>query len=606
MHANRRTFLAATAATAASAALGGTALAAAGHDAELATLFDAMFETGLERRPEGATLLGLDTGARAGLRARLTDESAAGVEAARVLARRQLAELERVDRARLSPDARVDLEAVAYTRRSAVALAAFPYGGGGYGPSPYVVSQQTGAYQTVPDFMDTKQPVASAADADAYVARVRAFARQLDDQTERLRRDADQGVIPPVFIVDTTIGQLEKAAEPAERSLVVGSLARRSAAAGLDARHGREAARVWSSDVLPALGRQLAAMRALRARATEDAGAWKLPRGDAFYAAALQANTTTRYSPEEVHRIGQEQATALRSRMDALLRQQGLTRGSVAERVAELQRRPGQRFPDTDAGKADAIAYCNARQDAIRAALPRMFRRLPPYAFEVRRVPVATQDGAANAFAQSPSLDGKRPGLVYFNLKSADDWPRMSLTTTVYHEGLPGHQLEGGLALSNTRLPLIRKSIGFSGYAEGWALYAEDLADELGMYADDPAGRVGYLKAQLFRADRLIVDTGLHHLRWSREKAVRHFVESEGEAEGRIVREVDRYCVNPGQACSYKLGHLVITGLRADAQKRLGTRFDVRAFHDMVLGHGRVPLETLQGVGADWLRSQAV
>ena len=234
-----------------------------------------------------------------------------------------------------------------------------------------------------------------------------------------------------------------------------------------------------------------------------------------------------------------------------------------------------------------------------------MFDHLPPYAFEVRRVPPQTEAGAASAFSQGPALDGSRPGLVYFNLHDAAEWPKFCLATTVFHEGLPGHQLEGGLALANPRLSLIRKTLGFSGYAEGWALYAEQLADEIGMYDDDPLGRLGYLKFQLFRANRCVVDTGIHHLRWSREQAIAYFVDQEGEAPGFATREVERYCAIPGQACSYKLGHNLIIGLRDKAKARMGAGFDLKTFHATILGSGRVPLEVLQRVGEAWIEASS-
>jgi uncharacterized protein (DUF885 family) len=209
-------------------------------------------------------------------------------------------------------------------------------------------------------------------------------------------------------------------------------------------------------------------------------------------------------------------------------------------------------------------------------------------------VPPATEPGAALAFSQAPPLDGSRPGLVYFNRKNVADWPKFTIGSTVCHEGLPGHQLEGGLALSNKNLPLIRKSGGFSGYGEGWALYAEQLADEMGMYDGNPLGRIGYLKAQLFRACRCVIDTGLHQFGWSREKAIEYFVQNEGHPEGSAASEVERYTVQPGQACSYKLGHAVFAGGREKAKKALGKRFDIKDYHEAVLASGRVPLDILQ------------
>ena len=592
--------------TSAAAAVAPPVAAQPGGDGEasLRTLFDQLFQENLRLRPESATQLGLDKGANADLRAKLSDDSDAGRAAARALTASQLRRLEAVDRAALSAASQVDLDTVLYTRRSAQAVQRFDFGGGSYGPSPYVVSQLTGAYQSTPDFLDTKHPVETKADADAYLARLSAFADQLDADTHRLRHDAGLGVVPPAFLLRTTLEQLEKTRAPAADAVVVRSLARRAAAKGLGDGYGRDAARLYDERVAPALERQTALVRELQRDASSDAGVWRFKEGAAFYATALRTTTTTDYSPDEVHRIGLEQAREISARLDGLLRAQGFTRGTVGERMRALYADPKQLYPNTDAGKQQAIAYCNDRLAAIRARLPTVFERLPPYSFEVRRVPVQTEAGAASAFSQGPALDGSRPGLVYFNLHDSAEWPKFCLSTTVFHEGLPGHQLEGGLALSNKALPLIRKTGGFSGYGEGWALYAEQLADEMGMYDDDPLGRLGYLKFLLFRANRCVVDTGLHHLRWTRERAIAHFVESEGEAPGFATREVERYCATPGQACSYKLGHTVFTGLRTRAKARLGPRFDLRRFHSAVLGSGRLPLEILNQVGDRWIAAQ--
>ncbi len=302
-----------------------------------------------------------------------------------------------------------------------------------------------------------------------------------------------------------------------------------------------------------------------------------------------------------MHKLGLDQAAEISARIDTLLKAQGLTQGTVAQRIKGLYADPASFFPNTDEGKAAAIAYCNNRLDAIRPKLPGVFKRLPPYKFEVRRVPPQTEAGAPTAFSQGPALDGSRPGLVYINLHDTAEWPKWSLPSVTFHEGLPGHQLEGGLALSNADLPMIRKTGLFSGYAEGWALYAEQLADEIGMYDDDPLGRIGYLRFQLFRAGRCVVDTGIHHLGWSREQAIAYFIDLEADAPGYAAREVERYCVNPGQACSYKLGHTVWTTQRARAMAALGSRFDIKDFHAAGLDCGRVPLEVLEGVIGDWI-----
>ncbi|HEY1708879.1 MAG TPA: DUF885 family protein [Rhizomicrobium sp.] len=563
---------------------------------KLNALFDAFFEENLRQNPESATQLGLDTGANADLKSKLRDESAAGIAAAKALTASQLDRLHTIDPGKLSGLDRVSYDTVVYTRESSAAVQAFDFGGTSYGPSPYAVSQLTGAYQSVPDFLDTKHRIADAADADAYLSRLEAFAVELDANTDRMKHDAALGIVPPDFLLDTALTQMAKTRLPAGQTILVTSIARRAKEKGLSPDYETKATAIYNEKIGPALDRQIAEAKAMRATAVHDAGLVRFKEGPAFYAAALRFTTTTKMTPDEIHQLGLDQAKQISARLDTLLRAQGLTTGTVGERIQGLYKDPKSFFPNTDDGKLQAIAYCNDRLDAIRPRLPTVFKRLPPYKFEVRRVPPATEAGAASAFSQGPALDGSRPGIVYFNLHDTAEWPKWSLPSTVFHEGLPGHQLEGGLALSNTSLPLIRKTIGFSGYAEGWALYAEQLADEIGMYDDDPMGRIGYLKFQLFRAGRCIVDTGIHHLGWSREKAIQTFIALEGDAPGFATREVERYCATPGQACSYKLGHTVWITARERAKTTLGSRYDIKDFHEAGLNCGRVPLDVLDGV----------
>jgi len=500
---------------------------------------------------------------------------------------------------------RINYDTVLYTREGAAKVQQFDFGETAYGPSPYVISQRSGAYQSTPNFLDTKHPIETAADADAYLSRLAAFAGQLDDNTARMRHDVGVGVVPPDFLLDKTLTQMTAQRLPAEKALVVQSIIRRAKAKGLPDSYGAQAAQIYTEKVLPAIDRQIAYTKEVRARATHDAGVWKFKQGDAFYAVALANTTTTRLSPEEVHQFGLDQAKMIGDRMNALMVKAGMSKGSIGERLAAIYKLPGQIFPDTDEGKIAAIAYCNSRLAAIREQLPRVFKRLPPYKFEVRRVPKEIEAGASSAFRQAPAIDGSRPGLVYFNLQDSAEWPKFMLDTVIYHEGLPGHQFEGGLALSNNNLPLIRKTGGFSGYGEGWALYAEQVADELGMYEGDPLGQIGYLKEALFRAHRCIIDTGLHHYKWSREKAIALLVDGQGEAPGFAEREIDRYCGSPGQACSYKLGHSTFNKLRDRAKATLGAKYDIKDFHEAVLDCGRVPLEILERVGNDWIAARA-
>ena len=569
--------------------------------ASIAPLFDRFMQERLDLNPESATNLGLDKGPDAARKSRLNDKSEAGKAARRAMVKGQLARLKALDRAGLPPGERVGYDAILYALESQAAIDAFPFGGVASTASPYVLSQQTGAYQDIPDFLDTKHLIETGADADAYLARLSAFARQLDDDTDAFRRETGMGATPPDFLLDLTLDQLRKTLTYPESSVMVASITRRAAAKGLPSRYGQDATKIYVEAITPALQRQIEAVRKARAGAVHDAGVWRIKDGEAWYQAGLRASTTTSLSPDEIHQLGLDQAKALSSRLDALLKAQGLSKGTVGERIKALYADPKQLYPNTDAGKQQAIAYGNMRLDQVRPLLPKAFSRLPSYTFEVRRVPLALEAGAAVAYSQGPALDGSRPGFVYINLHDSADWPRFALATAIFHEGLPGHQLEGGLALSNPQITLLQKTAGFSAYAEGWGLYAEQLADELGVYADDPLGRIGYLKFQLFRANRMVVDTGLHHLRWGREKAAAYFVEQEGETPLFASREVERYCTQPGQACSYKLGHSTIVDLRDKAQKALGPRFDIKAFHDMVLAHGRIPLETLKSAAAEWM-----
>jgi uncharacterized protein (DUF885 family) len=564
--------------------------------AKLNALMDTFLQENLQQNPESATLLGLDKGNNTNLKARLRDESAAGIAAAKALNAGQLARLKQIEAAKLSGMDRVNYDTLLYVGESRAQLAPFNYGGFGYGPSPYVVSQLTGVYQTIPDFLDTKHRIETVADADAYLSRLDAFAGELDDQTDRMKHDGSLGVVPPDFLLDRALEQMNATRTTADKSLLVTSLATRAKEKGLAASYAAGAAKIYNERIGPALDRQMAQAKMMRAAATHDAGVWKLKDGEAFYAAALHSATTTNMSPDDVHRLGLDQGKEISARIDALLRAQGMTHGTVGERIAALYKDPRQLYANTDEGKAQAIAFCNQRLAEIRPRLPTVFNRIPPYSFEVRRVPLQTEPGAASAFSQPPTLDGSRPGIVYFNLHDSAEWPKFALSTTVFHEGLPGHQLEGGLSLANKELPLLRKTIGFSGYAEGWALYAEQLADEIGMYDSDPLGRIGYLKFQLFRANRCVVDTGIHHMRWTREQAIQRFIDSDGEAPGFATREVERYCSTPGQACSYKIGHTVWTRARDRAKAALGARYNIKEFHDAGLNCGRVPLDVLDAV----------
>ena len=595
---DRRLFLQGAAGTALAAAMPAVAQTAS-EDAKLRALLDAFWNEQVAENPEDATTLGLDVGDNAGLRARLSDYSAAGRDQMFARDKARLARLKGINPTRLSEAGRIDYEVVAYQLdRQVQGGERFRFGEGpsasfSYAPySPYIVSQLSGPYQALPDFLDSKHPVSNDADAYAYLDRLRLAAKAIDDSTASLQAEAAKGVLAPDFLLEQTSVQLAKLA--ASDSLAV-SFGRKAVAAGLSADWQGRASDILAREFRPAVERQKAAVDMLRKSAKPDAGIWKIPDGEAYYAAAVAFQTTTALKPDEIHALGLEQVKSLTAQIDQLLRKEGLTTGTPAQRLVALNTRPDQLFPNTDAGREQVLAYLRTRVADIEARLPKVFATIPNAPIEIVRVPAAIEDGAANGYAQPASLDGKRPGRVYINLKDTGEWPRYSLPSLAFHEAYPGHLWQGAISQQSKDIPMIRRMGGFSAYGEGWALYAEQLGDELGCYDADPWGRIGYLQSILFRAVRLVVDTGLHAKRWSRQQATDYMVEATGRPRGGMQREIDRYCVWPGQACSYKVGHNEFNRLRDEARRRQGERFDIRQFHE-VLKRGSLPLVVLERV----------
>ncbi len=596
---DRRQMLASVAAISlAGAARSSAAVAEAGPGAnpgqDLTALLDTFWTEELQRDPQRATELGLDTGANAPLKHRLKDVSRAGIESDRAAVARQAQRLAAIDRKALTGMDAVNYDTVAYTIESSRRVLALDMGGtDGFSPSCYVLSPITGAYENVPDFLENKHKVEDAEGAEAYLDRMKAFAGALDDNTERFRHDTAKGVLPPDFLIDITLTQMGQIRVPASQSRVVTSLARRAADKGLPGRYAEAAAQLHETMILPALDRQMAAVKAARAQAGHVPGISRFKDGEAFYAANLRYTPTTSMTPKEVHQLGLDEAKEIGARLDVLLKAQGLTQGSLGQRVQALFKDPTQFYANTPQGKAELLAYLQAKLEAVKARLPTVFDRLPPYRVEARAVPAAIDSGAPGAYSEPPSLDGSRPGYIRFNLHDTAEWPRWNLDTTLYHEGLPGHQLQMGLALQSTGIPILRRNMYLSAYGEGWALYAEQLANEIGMYDDNPLGRIGWLKGQMFRAGRCIVDTGMHTMGWSQEQAVQTLGDLTGDAVGFTTREVNRYCAIPAQACSYKIGHTYWVGQRTRAKAALGAKFDIKAFHDAGLLAGAMPLDVL-------------
>jgi uncharacterized protein (DUF885 family) len=598
MDLSRRDFLAAAAAAGALPLL--SAFAVPASDSRLRATVDALAEDYLASAPETATNLGLDAGARAPLASRLDDLSGTGVARRAAIVDDYARRIAAIDPAALDPRDRILHDSVAYALDLGRAGKAFAYGRNGFGDAmnesagPYVVDQSGSAYANLPELLDSKQRVTNAGEAEAYLTRLAGFAGQLDQEDEQVRRDAAAGVTPPDFIVDNILKQLTDArALPAAGQRVVVSLAKKAAAAGIAGDWAGRAGKIVMTQIYPALDRQIATLRALRP--THDAGVWSLPQGDAYYAWLLRVGTTTTLDAKAIHQTGLDQVAAIEAELEPLLRGQGLTRGSVGERLMALDRDPRQFFADSDEGRAELLAYLRGLIDRNRARMPQLSKLDLKAPVLVKRVPVDIQDGAPQGYMNFAAIDGSRPAIYYINLKSMGNWPRGSLGTLTAHEAIPGHAWQGAyLAEHAAEVPLIDSLMGFNAFIEGWALYAERMADEIGCYDGDPASRIGYLRDQLLRAVRLVVDTGLHDLRWSREQAIDWMRRHTGDAPDGTTSEIDRYCATPGQACGYKIGQIEILRLRDKARKAMGARFDLRDFNDAIVRTAGVPITVLE------------
>ncbi len=600
---SRRDFLAGSAAVGIVLGFQSEAFAQArGANAQLAALFEAFANEMINASPETATSLGLDKGRRAALKSRLNDHSLASAARDRAGCQSRLRRLSAINRQSLTGIDAIRYDAVKYAQELGVEGGSFGYGDNSYGAAmsesatPYIVNQQNGAFGSVPEFLNSQHKIETRADCQSYLARLEAFAHQLDAETARVQHDTAQNVVAPDYILDNAIGQLTALRQQnAADTGMVKSLADRARAAHIQGDFATPATRIVSTRIYPAFERQLAALRAARTHAGHDAGVWRLPNGEAYYNWHLKVSTSTTLTADDIHNMGLEQGRAIDARMDAILKAQGMTQGSVGERMTAATREARFLKPNTDAGRAEIISYLEGRIAAVRPLLTRMSKMTLQAPVEVKRVPPDIQEGAGLGYMNFAALDGSRPATYYINLRDTALWPIWTLPTLTAHETIPGHAWQGAyLAEHHNELPLITSLMGFNAFIEGWALYAEQLVDELGYYDGDHWGRLGYLQAQRFRAARLVVDTGLHAKRWSREQAIQSLVQQTGRAEGAARSEVDRYCSTPGQACGYKVGHTELLRLRAKAFNALGARFDIRDFNDAVVQTGGVPLTVLE------------
>lgn len=559
-------------------------------DTRLRTLLDAVFQDGIANAPEFATSLGVDKGKLSPLRSMLSPATAAERHADLARNQRWLAKVKAVPEAGLSQAGKRHRALAIYQlQQRTTAADRFDIASV---QRPYPIFQQGGAYFEVPDFLTSQHPIETAADGEAYLARLNAFARVLDEDSAEQRAQAARGFVAPDWSLELTLGQMAKLRAPAAAdSTMARHLGDKARAKGLGGDWQSRAAKIIDGAIYPALDRQMQLMTDLRRMTRAGDGAWRLDRGAEIYAAALAQATTTAMTPDEVHAAGLAQVADISAQLDVILKQAGLTQGSVGARLTELNKRPDQLYPNTDEGRKALIDSLNAGVADMWQRLPRAFAEIPRQPLEIRRVPVEIQDGASNGYYNRASLDGSRPAIYWINLKDNGDWPKYSLPALTFHEGVPGHHLQGSYSQLSGDLPMLLRNMFLSAYGEGWALYAEQLAEELGGYTG--IERAGYLQSFLFRAARLVVDTGIHAKRWTREEATAYMVATTGFAQPRSQREVERYCTQMGQACSYKIGHMAWVRQREKAQAALGDKFTLPWFHE-VIKEGVMPLSMLE------------
>jgi len=467
----------------------------------------------------------------------------------------------------------------------------------------YPVSPMFGTQISLIGFMQTQHVVKNEKTARNYVARLLAMGDKLDGVTAEMQRQSAAGVVLPSALLEKSVAVIDDVVRPApaENALVTSFVTRMADAKGLDQATRTElqmqAAAAVTDVVYPAYARMRTALVAERPRAEGTAaGIGRLPDGAAYYQEMLHQFTTTDYTPDQVHALGLAEVERIDAEMDALLDSQGLTDGTVSERIAALRTDPRFLLPNDDGGRKQMLAKYREMLDTVNARMPRYFKTIPPGRLQVERVPESAEQGASGAYYQAAALDGSRPGTFFANLRDVHEMPTWGMKTLAYHEGIPGHHFQIATAQGLKGLPMIRQQPIYTAYVEGWALYAERLMAEIGMYEGDPWGDLGRLQAEMYRAVRLVVDTGIHAKGWTREAAIEYMMGATGMAESEVVSEIERYMALPGQACAYKVGQLKILELREQVRAKLGSKFDLKAFHTVVLENGAVPLTLLERI----------
>lgn len=574
------------------------------EDARLAAFFEQAFQERIALSPQTMTALGIkrDYG-------KLDDATDAAAERALALAERQVAQLnDQFNPQALSPESRMSWRLFEYGVEQARLGARWRDWG-------YQFAANSNPTTGLPAFLINNHRIDSVGDAEAYVSRLKDAERVMGEIADELRDRAAKGVISPNFVFEPSIANTRNIItgapfDDAADNPVWADFQKKVAALETDeatkARLLAEGRAALTGEWKRGYEHVLAALAEVQARAEampdRDGGVWRLPDGEAYYNARLRLSTTTDLTADQIHQIGLAEVTRIHAEMQTIMDQVGFE-GSLQEMFAWLKTDPRFQYPNTPEGKEQYLTDARAFVAQVMEASPRWFSDLPKAALEVRAVEAWREATASIAFYNQPAPDGSRPGIYYVNLSDMTQVLKPQIEGISYHEGAPGHHFQIAYAQEMQGLPSFRRFGGYGAYAEGWGLYAERLGKEMGFY-QDPYSDFGRLSTELWRAVRLVTDTGLHAKRWSREDAIEYFRANSLLSERDIVKEVERYITNPGQATSYKIGELKIMELRQRARDALGDRFDIKDFHAVVLGSGSVPLDVLEDQVDSWIESK--
>lgn len=581
-------------------------------DPQLVALAEQIGAAEAQRRPEAASTMGLPQALFGGNYGDLLDDRAmAAMQRNRTLRLGQLAELEAIDPAGLSPERRQMRASLTWMLGAVAALDAHGYGQAELGrASPYVISFADGAYTDLVKFMTLHAPMRSRTAANAWLKRLEGLDDAMRDERRRFEVDIEAGAAPPASILRRTLEKARQLApvNPREHALVgyfVESLVQipdipEDEVATLV----KTASDLVGGEIKTEYANLIDLLERTLADASEDPGVWRLKDGEAYYAKALRLHTTTDLSAKQLNDAGTRLIADLSAEIDPILAELGMSEGSIGARLNQLANDPAYLLPDTPEGRVALLAQMSDKVAWAQKELASVLPAPPKAAVEIREAARLTQDSASGAFYKAAALDGSRPAIFNVNLRSTLDFPIWSLPTLAFHEATPGHHTQAGLARERTGQMTINYFMAVPAFSEGWATYAEDLAAERGAYRDDPLARLGYLRAMLLRAARLVADTGIHAEKWSRSQALEYLEETVGISRAKAESEVDRMTIWPGLACSYMAGRETIRRLRAGAERELKTAFDLKAFHEAILTPGARPLPVLEADIADWIISR--